>query len=296
LNSLMTLKTKKMKLRIYSIVAMAFVKLTFYSMAGHAQQAPAPAQAPTPPQAPQVYTYEQSSTYSSPNVYYYNSAQSTDTAYTRKLRKLQEQQRALQREMADLNREQAKKNGQVARERLSSLRQLNRTSDSSFSRSFNRTFSRTFTNSFNFNYDSDANLDKKVQSGEVKEKSKTYTKSYPADGNDKLQIDNRYGKVTVNTWNKNEFKVDVQIKSYANNDDDAQKLLDQASITDNKDNDLVNFTTVINTGTGNNFWGTMTTNGKTTVRKTVVTYTVYMPIKSAVSITNRYGSIELPTL
>jgi hypothetical protein len=41
---------------------------------------------------------------------------------------------------------------------------------------------------------------------------KNYSKTYAVDGNDILKINNRYGKITVNTWTRNEVKVDVQIK------------------------------------------------------------------------------------
>jgi hypothetical protein len=97
-----------------------------------------------------------------------------------------------------------------------------------------------------FNFDrNDADFEKKVQSGEYKMKSKSYSKSYNVDANDKLQIENRYGKVEVNTWAKNEVKVDVEIKTYANEDDDAQKLLDMVKINDSKDGNGVNFKTQI---------------------------------------------------
>ena len=41
------------------------------------------------------------------------------------------------------------------------------------------------------------------------EKSKTYSKSYPIDGNDRIKLVNQYGKIQVNTWDRHEVKVDV---------------------------------------------------------------------------------------
>lgn len=155
----------------------------------------------------------------------------------------------------------------------------------------------------NFNYNlntaDDKNLQEQIQKGEVKEKTKTYSKSYSVDGNDKLQITNTYGKVTVNTWAKNEVKVDVQIKTYANDEDDAQKMLDNISITDSKENSLVSFKTNIertNNNNGNNIFGSWFSNGKANTRKSEINYTVYMPAKNQLQISNTYGNVILPEL
>ena len=152
---------------------------------------------------------------------------------------------------------------------------------------------------FNFNTSDDKKLQEKIQSGELKEKVKNYSKSYSVDGNDKLIIDNTYGKVTVNTWAKNEVKVDVQIKAYANEEDDAQKMLDNISITDSKENSVISFKTNIErtqNSNGNNFWGTWFSSGKSYTRKSEINYTVYMPVKSQLQISNRYGATILPDL
>lgn len=141
-----------------------------------------------------------------------------------------------------------------------------------------------------------ADLDKQVRDGIIKVKSKTYSKSYPVDGNDKLQIDNHYGNVTVNTWNKNEFKVNVEIKAYANADADAQKLLDQVEINDNKNNSVIAFATMIGDSNHKSFWSILNIDSKTAVRKTVINYTVYMPAKNPLTITNSYGAVTLPDL
>jgi len=151
----------------------------------------------------------------------------------------------------------------------------------------------------NFNTSDDKRLQEQIQKGEVKEKTKTYSKSYSVDGNDKLQITNTYGKVTVNTWAKNEVKVEVQIKTYANEEDDAQKMLDNISITDSKENSLVSFKTNIertSNSSGNNIFGSWFSNGKSNTRKSEINYTVYMPAKNQLQITNTYGNVSLPEL
>ncbi|MGZ3872310.1 MAG: hypothetical protein ACXVJD_05310 [Mucilaginibacter sp.] len=126
-------------------------------------------------------------------------------------------------------------------------------------------------------------------------KVKSYSKSYPLDANDRIKLSNQFGKITVNTWNRREIKVDVQIKAEAMNDDDAQKLIDGVQINDSKNGDQVSFRTNIernNEGSWNIFkWG-----GKNKKQKLTINYTVYMPAKNELNVETSYGSIELPEM
>ncbi len=140
----------------------------------------------------------------------------------------------------------------------------------------------------------DVNINISDDNRQVQEKVKTYSKSYPADGNDKLSISNKFGKVTVNTWNKNEFKVDVQIRGVADDESTAQKLIDNTNISDSKSGDVVSFNTNFNTGGGNSIWNLF--NNRNDHHKVEVNYTVYMPAKNALDIDNKYGAIELPDI
>ncbi|MEO6849908.1 MAG: hypothetical protein ABI203_05460 [Mucilaginibacter sp.] len=142
--------------------------------------------------------------------------------------------------------------------------------------------------------DDNDNTGTKSWNGKSEEKVKNYSKSYPFDANDKLAISNKYGKVIVNTWNKNEVKVDVQIKGVASSDETAQKLVNAISISDSKDGNVVSFKT--NFGSSNNNNGSIWTlfNDRNDHHKVEVNYTIYMPSKNALDIDNRYGATELP--
>ena len=133
--------------------------------------------------------------------------------------------------------------------------------------------------------------DQLVNSGAVSEKVKSYTKSYPMDANDKLHIDNKFGRISINTWNKPEVRVEVNIKSYADNDQTAQKMIDAISISDNKSGDVVSFSTSF--GSSNSIWNELF-NNRNDHHKAEVNYTVYMPSKNALDIANRYGNTEIP--
>ncbi|MBK7557733.1 MAG: hypothetical protein IPI54_05295 [Chitinophagaceae bacterium] len=66
------------------------------------------------------------------------------------------------------------------------------------------------------------------------EKSKSVNRTYNVSASDRLNISNSFGKVEVNTWNKNEIKVDVSIEVSANTDALAQKMIDRISVSDEK--------------------------------------------------------------
>jgi hypothetical protein len=150
---------------------------------------------------------------------------------------------------------------------------------------------KDFDTNFSFNYTDNNNQ----KSDDGVEKSKSYSKSYTVDGNDIINIDNRFGRITVNTWAKSEVKVDVEIKVAANDEDKAQKLLDNVSIKDSKDGAGVYFKTSINTNNDDSSWSLF--GGKhNNVRKMEVNYTVYMPAKNPLTISNKYGSTSLPDL
>jgi hypothetical protein len=117
------------------------------------------------------------------------------------------------------------------------------------------------------------------------EKIKNYSKSYAVGESDKLKIDNQFGKITITTWNKNEFKVDVQIKAAAKDAQTAQMMLDGIHINDEKSGSLISFTTANNQNAN---WK------RNNVRKLEINYTIYMPATNPLDLSNKYGAIVMP--
>jgi hypothetical protein len=140
---------------------------------------------------------------------------------------------------------------------------------------------------------SDDNDNTIVSGGAIQDRIKNYSKSYPVDANDKLAIDNKYGRITINTWNRNEIKVDVQIKGTATDDETAQKLIDAISISDSKDGNVVSFRTNFGNGS-NSVWNLF--NNMNDRHKAEVNYTIYMPSTNALDMRNKYGAVILPSL
>ncbi|MDN5285886.1 MAG: putative adhesin [Mucilaginibacter sp.] len=140
----------------------------------------------------------------------------------------------------------------------------------------------------------DTDLKSMVESNVIKEKVKKYSKIYPA-GNNELKIENSFGQVTVNTWNRNEFKVDVLVKVNTDKETDAQAFLDIINITDSRAGALVSFKTAIGNNDNLNpeLWKG---DGQARIKKIEINYVIYMPAKNALSINNRYGNTVLPDL
>ena len=130
------------------------------------------------------------------------------------------------------------------------------------------------------------------------EKVKKLTKSYSAGASDVLSIDHNYGRITVNTWDKNEVKVDVEIKAYAEDEDSAQRLLDGVTISNGKTGNQITFKTNIENNNKSNSWMTMSYwNGNSNNKQKVdVFYTVYMPAKTAINLKTNYTNVILPNL
>lgn len=127
---------------------------------------------------------------------------------------------------------------------------------------------------------------------QASEKSKKISKTYSVNSKDKLSINNQYGQVSINVWDKKEIKVDVEVKAFEASDNKAGELLNNVSISESRQGDLISFKT--NFGKSNISWWSRTKNGKEQKRGVQVNYVVYMPANNPLDISNRYGSTILP--
>ncbi|GAA4204641.1 hypothetical protein GCM10022289_22910 [Pedobacter jeongneungensis] len=133
---------------------------------------------------------------------------------------------------------------------------------------------------------------KSTQTGSDAERSKSFSKSFSVDNNDKINLNNQYGAITIKTWDRKEVKVDVDIKAYSNSDSDVQRLIDGVNIDASKNGDVVSVKT--NMGDRNGRYGRGVKNGVTTWRREVkVIYTVYMPAINPLTVLQQYGSVEM---
>lgn len=118
------------------------------------------------------------------------------------------------------------------------------------------------------------------------EKKKTYSKSYTVSNNDKISFFNQFGELKINTWNRNEVKVDVTITAEASTDEKAQMILDRISIEDGKGNGGVYFKTKFNKEKDNH-WGRGEKQGFH------IDYIAYVPDQNPLDARNEFGPMSI---
>lgn len=123
------------------------------------------------------------------------------------------------------------------------------------------------------------------------EKTKTYTKTYPITGSEKISVNNQFGEVKINAWSKNEVKVDVTIIAKSSTDERAQEILDRISIEDGKKGDGVYFKTNMKNENKTKQEGK---NYKD--EKMEINYQVYMPTSNPLSLMNQFGPSIVPDM
>jgi hypothetical protein len=122
------------------------------------------------------------------------------------------------------------------------------------------------------------------------EKKKTYSKSYPLSGSDKISLNNQFGELKISTWDKSEIKVDITISARAGSEERAQEIMDAISIEDGKNSEGVFFKTHIN---NQNKAGKK---GQKDEQKMSIDYMVYMPSGNPLNLENSFGKTEIPDL
>ncbi len=113
-------------------------------------------------------------------------------------------------------------------------------------------------------------------------KKKEINKSFNVGKNDILQVDNRYGNITVTHWSKSEVSIRVVIEAKARNEERAQEIIDCVSIRMEKMGNTVSAVTSLKPQ-----------NGKSRESFTI-NYYVNMPAELTCDLTQKYGNIIMP--
>ncbi|MBX3242683.1 MAG: hypothetical protein KIT80_03825 [Chitinophagaceae bacterium] len=124
------------------------------------------------------------------------------------------------------------------------------------------------------------------------EKKKTVSQSYSVSAKDKVSLSNSFGKMVINTWNKNEVKVDVTIIGKSPSEAKAQEILDKIRIEHGKNSEGVFFKTKMDeVNTNGNKKGKDGQNYKEEGME--INYVVYMPSNNPVNASNSFGALEI---
>lgn len=120
-------------------------------------------------------------------------------------------------------------------------------------------------------------------------KEKTIKKEYKVNLDALLKIDNSYGNLNITSWNQDRVTIEVHIKTTGDNEDKVQRKLDEITVDFEGNSTMVSATTIFNKD--KNSWGWSWGNNNNVNMQ--VNYTVKIPIKNSVNLSNDYGSIIL---
>ena len=117
-------------------------------------------------------------------------------------------------------------------------------------------------------------------------RTRTISKTFPADRSDKIVLSNMYGSMTIKTWDRKEVKIDITIKAFSNSEKEAQNLIDQVDINADKTGDIISCKTKIEDG--RSLW----TNGNRR-REIKVGYVVYLPASNSLNLSQQFGNVNM---
>ncbi len=127
------------------------------------------------------------------------------------------------------------------------------------------------------------------------EKRKTLVKVYDVETRDQLSVDNQYGQVKINVWDRKEIRVDITVTANAPTDARASDYLNAISINEKREGNVIMLRTDIdrdNFGTSNwNSWRS-NTGEKNFIQ---IDYVVHMPKGNALMVKNKFGNTDIPS-
>ncbi|MDR3142210.1 MAG: hypothetical protein LBU37_10870 [Tannerellaceae bacterium] len=117
-------------------------------------------------------------------------------------------------------------------------------------------------------------------------KKKEFNQTFKVDANGQLQIENRFGNITITHWNKNEVAIQVIVESKAHSESEAQRGLDRVSIELRQSRNTVYGLTSLKNQSG---WNNSGDNNRINID-----YYISMPAGFAANLSQKYGNINLP--
>ncbi len=128
------------------------------------------------------------------------------------------------------------------------------------------------------------------------ERRKSITFSYAISGSDKISLDNQFGDIKVNFWDKNEVKVEVSILANATSEERAANFISTVDVQGKKADGTVSIKTTIDREEGNynnNTWNWK--GGNNEKNSLTIDYKVFMPKNNILKVKNSFGNTFLPS-
>ncbi len=117
-------------------------------------------------------------------------------------------------------------------------------------------------------------------------KEKTIRKEFDVNADALLKIDNSFGNLVLNSWNENRVVIEVHITVNGNNESKVNQRLEEIDVDFDASSSMVSARTIFNKGSG---WGWKGNNNV----NLQINYTIKMPVKNSVNLSNDYGNIIL---
>jgi hypothetical protein len=125
--------------------------------------------------------------------------------------------------------------------------------------------------------------------------TKTITKAYKVPLNVQLELRNKYGAITVNTWKKDSVKAKIEITAFGKNEATVSKELDRVEIEFVNNRDYLLMETILDRKSGffTELWNNIGDYSKNLLSKNQleINYTVFIPESADLVIINRYGDV-----
>ncbi|MBA4322485.1 MAG: hypothetical protein C0408_06670, partial [Odoribacter sp.] len=123
----------------------------------------------------------------------------------------------------------------------------------------------------------------------AQEIKKEFHKEYKAGTATTLDINNRYGDVTIQSWDKDHVVIDVKVSIDMPDRSRAEKMMSYIDIQFNESENLITAKTVIDDKFNFSGWGLGS-------RKFTIDYNVKMPAGTNLNLTNKYGNSDIDEL
>lgn len=115
-------------------------------------------------------------------------------------------------------------------------------------------------------------------------KRKEINKSFKVSRNDLLQVDNRFGNITVTHWNRQEVSIQVKIETKSSRETHVQRILDDIKVEIRKTGNTISAVTSLS--------GDIKLNNNND--RMTINYFISMPSELTSDLSQKYGNINLP--
>ncbi len=119
-------------------------------------------------------------------------------------------------------------------------------------------------------------------------KEKTIKREFSVNSNAFFKVKNSYGNLNITSWNEDRVVVEVYIKANGNNEEKVQERLNELDVEFEHNPSLVSARTIF--GSNKNRGGWWGGRRKVNIQ---VNYTIKLPVKNNVNLSNDYGNIYL---